>query len=688
MSAIEEKKTKPPDKPTDYFKCVKIPIKHILKNPDINLPKITNAVIKCNKIVINTLMFIKLYLLDYFEKNNKLPEIDKIFVNSCMKILCNESASGRPPKKEVKELKDKLTTFYNSDYKPLIKDSDLDYTHLNTVLDYLTIGIITMYENNIKLHYVEYIERYVNIVWKKKETIIKIKEENKDEEKQKELVNEFCRQLRKIKTDILEVLKEYTSDVKYHNWIKEIKKTITPNKDKYMKDNLYYDLQCNSQDYLPCMIRMMKEVEKDKVMIYNVFPMRNDIIMKSIKLDTTTLVHLLFTQKQGNKTDYLLEGNLKKYENEIWEFFFRTERQCFKKPKYTFHHMIETDGVSCSILMLRNDLIGKRIPNIKVSSNIEQYIDELNDYTNIKNKKIVCIDPGLSDILYCVDNDTKEANEFRYTQDSRRKECKIKKYAKIILEFKKEKIDGKTVIEYETELSKLNRKTLIIKDFKEYIKKKSEINNKLYKFYEKYIFRKLKLNGYMNRKKNEQKLINNFKKIFGKPEETIVIFGDFEQKQHMKYKEPIKGKGMRTLFRQNNYKTYLVDEFRTSCMCSICKTEIGRCEKFQIRENPKPYKSGNILVHGLIKCKTCLGVWNRDVNGSTNIYRIAKNAINGLERPKYLCREKKNENIKVEKPKKEEIKKVVPDLEKSSKDLKVRQKKANKSVRVDALTKP
>jgi len=669
MSAIEEKKTKPPDKPTDYFKCIKIPIKHVLKNPNINLPKITDAVIKCNKIVINTLMFMKLYLLDYFEKNNKLPEIDKVFVNSCMKILCNESASGRPPKKEIKELKDKLTAFYNSDYKPLIKDTDLDYTHLNTVLDYLTIGIITMYENNIKLHYVEYIERFVNIVWKKKETIVKIKEENKEEEKQKELVNEFCRQLKKIKNDILEISSEYKSDIKYHNWIKGIKKTITPNKDKYQKDNLYYDLQCNPQDYLPCMIRMMKEVEKDKVMIYNVFPMRNDIIPHSIKLDTTTLVHLLFTQKQGNKTDYLLKGNLKKFEDKIWEFFFRTERQCFKKPKYTFHHMIETDGVSCSILMLRNDLIGKRLPDIKIGSNAEEYIDELTDYTNIKNKKIVCIDPGKTDILYCVDDDNKDANEFRYTQDSRRKECKIKKYAKIILEFKKEKIDGKTIIEYETELSKLNRKTLIIKDFKEYIKKKSEVNNKLYKFYEKYIFRKLKLNGYINRKKNEQKLINNFKKIFGKPEETIVIFGDFEQKKHMKYKEPIKGKGMRILFRQNNYKTFLVDEFRTSCMCSICKTEIGRCEKFQIRKNPKPYKSGNILVHGLIKCKTCLGVWNRDVNGATNIYRIAKNAINRIERPKYLCREKKEEDVKVEKPKK------------------VVQKKANKSVKVDALTK-
>ena len=217
---------KPPDKSLDYFKCVKIPLKHVLKNPVSNLSKITNAVIKCNKIVINTLMFMKLYLLDYFEKNNKLPEIDKIFVNSCMKILCNENASGRPPKKEIKELKDKLTTFYNSDYKPLVKDIDFDYTHLNTVLDYITISIITMYENNIKSHYVEYIERYVNIILKKKETINKIKEENKDEEKQKELINELCKELRKIKNDILETSNEYKSDKKYHDLIKDIKKNI------------------------------------------------------------------------------------------------------------------------------------------------------------------------------------------------------------------------------------------------------------------------------------------------------------------------------------------------------------------------------------------------------------------------------------------------------------------------------
>ena len=62
------------------------------------------------------------------------------------------------------------------------------------------------------------------------------------------------------------------------------------------------------------------------------------------------------------------------------------------------------------------------------------------------------------------------------------------------------------------------------------------------------------------------------------------------------------------------------------------------------------------------------------MNGATNICRIAKNAINGLERPKYLCREKKDDNIKVEKHKKEKVNKVI-------------QKKAKKSVKVVALKK-
>ena len=83
--------------------------------------------------------------------------------------------------------------------------------------------------------------------------------------------------------------------------------------------------------------------------------------------------------------------------------------------------------------------------------------------------KIVAIEPGKCDLIYCVDADNKDANKFRYSQDQRRKETKKKKYSKIQLELKKEKIQGKTIIEWETE-------------FKEYIQKKSEINGLLFGF--------------------------------------------------------------------------------------------------------------------------------------------------------------------------------------------------------------
>ena len=67
-----------------------------------------------------------------------------------------------------------------------------------------------------------------------------------------------------------------------------------------------------------------------------------------------------------------------------------------------------------------------------------------------------------------------------------------------------------------------------------------------------------------------------------------------------------------------------------------------------VRDNPKPYRTGSIIVHGLICCKNgcgywnrdVCGYWNRDVNGATNIYKIAYNAINKKERPIYLSRSK------------------------------------------------
>ena len=103
---------------------------------------------------------------------------------------------------------------------------------------------------------------------------------------------------------------------------------------------------------------MMREVEKEEETMYNVFPMRNEVLPKHIRLDTTTLVTLLLTKNHGNKSDFVAKGNLKRREDEIWGFFFRTERKFFRKKYYEFHHMVETDGVSCSLLLKRKDLVG------------------------------------------------------------------------------------------------------------------------------------------------------------------------------------------------------------------------------------------------------------------------------------------------------------------------------------------
>jgi transposase len=299
--------------------------------------------------------------------------------------------------------------------------------------------------------------------------------------------------------------------------------------------------------------------------------------------------------------------------------------------------MISTDGVGVSILFLRKDLVGKRIPAMKNKENIELYVDELKDTTAYQSKKIVGIDPNKGDLIYCVDGCTKDSTTFRYSQDERRKETKSKKYRNILLRMKHHKIQGKNIYAYETELSQFNRKTLHIDKYKEYLTAKNHYNHVVGSFYQQELFRKLKFSSYINTKRNEQKMINNFRKTFGEPDEVVICIGDWEQRKQMKYKEPTIGVGMRTLFRKNNYQVLLVDEFRTSCRCSKC--EGGICEKFLPRMNPKPNKEDIRLVHGLLRCKSGCGTWNRDRNSASNIYKIAYNAIHNKARPSYLCRE-------------------------------------------------
>ena len=170
------------------------------------------------------------------------------------------------------------------------------------------------------------------------------------------------------------------------------------------------------------------------------------------------------------------------------------------------------------------------------------------------------IDPNMGDLLYCVSGISRSQAKFRYMQDQRRSELKIKKYRLIQQQFKNKKADGQSVQYWETQLSSYDRKTLDFTKFQDYCKMKNQLNACLASFYGIYLFCKLRLGSYMLKQQTESRLLNNFKKAFGGPETHAIAFGDWEQRAHQKYKEPTKGKGFRDLFRKAGYQVYLVDK--------------------------------------------------------------------------------------------------------------------------------
>lgn len=633
---------RPPDPDLPYYKTIKTSLASVLKIRE-KQPVISEAAGTVNKIVIRALLFLRLYLID---QKATPPVVNAEFIDTVFKTVCHQKNIGRPPSKAAKVTRDKLTAFYKQHFEPLlpIGDSPLSYTYLNTVLDYASVQLMTVFETNIKQHFVEYVEAYVNSVWQKDFLIDRIRKTRTTKRQRDAGVRKLCTTLRHLKNDLLNVGSEsFQSHVCYHSWINKHKTLVLPSKQKYQKDLLFYDLQCKPQDYWPGMLRMTEAMEEAGKKLRNFCPLRTSVIPRHITLDTTTLVHLLFTKENGSKSKILTKGELLRNKDNIWETFFRTNMKVFKARDYKFNHMVDTDGVSCSILLIRRDLVGKKAPKKKQKVARESYIEDMSieETEALKGKAVVGIDPNMSDLLYCVSEDARK--QYRYTQNQRRQETKAKKYRQILLNEKNHTtVGGRKVTDWETDLSVFDHKTVDSARFKAFIKAKLEVNSKVTEFYKDRLYRKMRLNTFYNTRKSEQGLVQRFKEIFGTPEQAVIGIGDWEQKKHRKFKEPVKGKGFRTLLRNSGYTVFLVDEFKTSCQCSHCQTEAAKCEKFRVRLDPNTKKATEDrhlrLVHGLLLCQQCNRLWNRDVNSSINIARLTRQALEGRERPVYLSR--------------------------------------------------
>ena len=608
---------------------VKSPLSKLVRDPNL-LSLIDDIVVRVNKIVINTYQFLKLYLLHLHCSNQVFPIIDDNFILLCMSVLTIKNNCGRHLTDANDAIKKDLQTFYTSHYYPLNPEK-IDARLIRRILAYEATDMVKNITNNIKANYINRLQQFVNSEFKTKERIKKIKDSNLSDSEKRIKTNLYYTHVRKIKQDLLApVGTSYISASECHAWLNHYKPQLVPNK-QFEENLIYYDLKAQPLDYLQAMFNLDFLFEQSGIKLFHALPLRSSIKPCYITLDTSILITLFETENK----QFLL-SNVTQVQEKIWDKYFLTENTIFKQKNFFFHNMIKTDGVGASILFLRKDLIFETfIPKPKKEVE-ELYIDEIPITDDLKAKKIVGIDPNKGDIIYCMDENRKT---FRYTANQRRFEIGSKKYAKYLWQEKQTVMPrGYTIQSCETLLSKHSGKTCDFEKFKEYITYKTEINNRLYRFYHDNKTRKFKFNRYINTQRSEANMINNFRKKYGEPSNTIIAFGDHEQKKQMKYHEPTKDKGMRKLFRKHGYQVYLVDEFRTSCRCNKCGSEV---DKFMWRPSPRPWKKGEMRsVHGLIRCKNvkCNIKWNRDYNASLNILEIATNAIEGKERPEKLRR--------------------------------------------------
>lgn len=637
---------------TNYM-SVKTSLMSIIKDKS-KICAINSAVLTTSKLVTHTYNMLKLYCLDVYDKTKHLPLIDTTLIKSIIKTIGVKDKRGKKSSSEKTKLLTELKKFYEKEYKEtMINEQPLSFTHLNTILDYESISVITSIENHIKEHYIDCLFRYINVCIDKKNMEMSIKEElESDNILRKIILDNYRKKIKHFKSDIVNRTNKY--NIKMFDTLKHyILNNIYPS--QLTDEPLQQQIDENPYSFLESMIKMSREIESKNQKTFNCFPLRKSCIPKYIKLDTTSIIHILFSDNM-NKGYYLTKNNTKIYQDKIWSMFFRTERKMFKSKTHTFNNSIITDGFACSILLIRKDLynpFGRNKPKSyskPFNYKSDLYIDELTETekNKLKQMTLIGIDPGKEDLIYATNgkqDNTGKNITYRYSQNQRRHETKKKKYAKIINKDRKTiKINDKTVEIIESELSQFDSKTCNYKLFKQYVSMKNNINTIVSSYYEKDIFRKLKWYTYINKQKSESWMLNSFKKKFNiSPSNTVICIGDFSQKHSMQYKEPTKGKSIRKLFKKAGYKLYLVNEYNTSKKSFI---NGQNTEKFRMRTNPRPWKQNEIKqVHGLLRAINVTGnnnpgyvLLNRDLNGSMNILKKAQCIINNIPIPKYLCR--------------------------------------------------
>lgn len=652
--------------PPDKYRTKKLPINKIIVN-DIILEKINGANKRVNKLRINVNQFIELYSLKQYHNNLPIPTINKKFVSACLKVLCKKAKAGNNPSGKKLILYNDLKKFYNEEYSKL-NYGKIDGVNLSGILNYLETEIVTNFENNIRMHFIDYIKRFINISFKDIHNNILDNFKGKERTEKHKLLR---RQLKLIESDLMNNTKN--CDKLYHKWLETYRNKILPDKKAH---SYLIDISTYPQKYVPYMIFMNMELENKGRKMFRVFPLTTEIIPKYMAIDSKAIVELLI---ESNKNEYL--SNIRKYKKDIWKLMFKMNHESFKMKNYTFDYKISTDGYAISLQFINNKYISqeelkkdKKVEGSKQSKinnknksieeiekertnkeeNIKQlriqkrhefsklvkqtaekeklipkpkkviefpYLDELNEKelesVYISNK--VYIDPGKRDLLTMMDEN---GVKMKYSNKERLFKTKRLKYQKIIERYKKKhKMDR---IEYM--LSLFNSKTCDYEKFKEYVYYKNFFNSMLVNDYRNKIFRQYKWYAYINTKRSENELVNNIAKKFGR--NITIIMGDWSIGKQMRGFISTPNIGLKRKLNEH-FDVYNLDEYRTSLLNNITEE---KCDNLYL-----PDKSGiQRKLHSVLTFQMSnkrIGCINRDWNSVKNMRKIVDYWFTHRERP-------------------------------------------------------
>lgn len=220
----------------------------------------------------------------------------------------------------------------------------------------------------------------------------------------------------------------------------------------------------------------------------------------------------------------------------------------------------------------------------------------------------------------CIQVSTKQIrHESRFT-DERKWECRLRK----------------KYLGYQSMLSELpSLKTANFQLYTERVKKKLENATYLFEFCRTHGYRRQRF----NKMRRGKKAIHHaaMKILDGKdPKKTVIGFGDYSRRDgFIKGLDPAPVKKLRKELQRKGVKIVMIDEYRTSVCCSKCgASKTSNVSYF------KKKKGKHVKCHQVIRCRNndCLTYWQRDVNGSRNIYSLLMALVRREERPPALRR--------------------------------------------------